>query len=424
MTVEQFTARIEHMERRRESIRRAAESMLLTAQETRGDASPLTVPESQRLAAMQHDLAAVDDELVFLRGERDRGTIPEKYRHLGTRSQGPPPGAGRVNCRPGSEVMPLSFGMEQLRAAHGKMLRQEPVLLETRANFATATPDLPPQLFPVPTFPIHPDRIADRLPAFALEAPSLEYVQVNSVTGAAGVVAEGALKPEIGLVTTKLIATAAKIAAHLALSWESIQDWDAFTSSATTELQRLVIDEENAQILGWLNTAGILTHAAAVPTPPATTFDDLEIAINKLRVGSSLAAADLLILHPSTWSAIGRQKDADGRYLVSPDPSAGEVNSAWGVPVVATVACPVGEGWLLDTTKFGRLAVRESLSVRMGFANDDFTRNLVRYICEERAVLTVERPSAVLHITSLPTVAEAETESTTERKTTGTTAKK
>jgi hypothetical protein len=78
-----------------------------------------------------------------------------------------------------------------------------------------------------------------------------------------------------------------------------------------------------------------------------------------------------------------------------------EVNSVWGVPVVSTTACPDGEGWLLDTTRLGRLAVRESLTVRMGFGNDDFVRNIVRYVCEERCVLTVERPSAVLHITGL-----------------------
>ena len=149
----------------------------------------------------------------------------------------------------------------------------------------------------------------------------MEYIQVNSVTGAAAVVPEATDKPEIILNTTKLIATAAKIAAHLGLTWESQQDLSSFTSSATTELQRLVIDEENRQILSWLTLAGILTHpAAAAPTPPATTWDDLEAAISELRVGPSLAVADLLVLNPATWSAIRRQKDQMGRYYVAADP--------------------------------------------------------------------------------------------------------
>ena len=405
---------LNHKLQRRTDVKACAESLLM--ERRAAGVEELDHADSIRFRSMMADVEALNDEIEQYRADLERSQIPEKYQNLGGKLSAPPPGSGRVNCRPGSEVMPLHFGMEQLKAAHDKVLRQEPVLLEARGPFNTATPHMPAQLFPVPTFPQHPDRIADRLPAFALGAPSLEYIQVNSVTGAADVVAEGALKPEIVLNTTKLIATAAKIAAHLALSHESLQDWDAFTSSATTELQRLVIDEENAQILGWLNTAGILTHTAIVPTPPATTFDDIEIGISKLRTGPSLATADLLIMNPASWSAIRRQKDADGRYLVAPDPTSSEANTAWGVPVVATTACPSGEGWLLDTKMFGRLAVHETLTVRMGYANDDFVRNLVRYVCEERAVLCVERPSAVLHFTTLPFTEDDDTRSSKTSK--------
>src|SRR5258705_12589873 len=123
---------------------------------------------------------------------------------------------GRFSCRPGSEVMPLDFGLEELRAAHQKILRQEPAYLEARAS-STASPLLPAELFPVPTFPIHEGRIADHLPAFAIDVPSLEYIQVNSVTGAAAAGAEAALKPEITLNVTQLTATVVKIAGHLGL---------------------------------------------------------------------------------------------------------------------------------------------------------------------------------------------------------------
>jgi hypothetical protein len=50
-----------------------------------------------------------------------------------------------------------------------------------------------------------------------------------------------------------------------------------------------------------------------------------------------------------------------------------------------------------------RLFVREPLGIRVGTANDDFTRNLLRFVCEERMVLAVERPTAVCSITGLPT---------------------
>lgn len=78
-------------------------------------------------------------------------------------------------------------------------------------------------------------------------------------------------------------------------------------------------------------------------------------------------------------------------------------NTLWGVPVLVTTQIAEGVGLLIDTNKFGRLLVREPLGIRIGTANDDFTRNLVRFVCEERMVLAVERPTAVCSITGLPT---------------------
>lgn len=205
------------------------------------------------------------------------------------------------------------------------------------------------------------------------------------------------VKPEITLNVTRLVATCIKIAAHLGITQESLADFDAFASSATTELRRLVIDKENAFLLAWFDVTGVLEH----PATNTPTFDDLEQAIGELRSGPSLAVADLLVLSPTTWSAIRREKDAMERYYFAPDPSAAEVNSVWGVPVVSTTACPDGEGWLIETTRVGRLLVRESMTVRMGFSGDDFVPNVVRYVAEERCFFAVERPSAVLHLTGL-----------------------
>jgi hypothetical protein len=56
----------------------------------------------------------------------------------------------------------------------------------------------------------------------------------------------------------------------------------------------------------------------------------------------------------------------------------------------------------LDSNKFGRIAVREPLSVAAGFANDDLVRNIYRWVCEKQIALAVERPSAILSIAKLP----------------------
>lgn len=109
------------------------------------------------------------------------------------------------------------------------------------------------------------------------------------------------------------------------------------------------------------------------------------------------------MLHPTTWSAIRRSKDLYGRYLVQADPTQDQAESVWGVPVLTTTQQELGVGLMLDTSKFGRVFVREGLSLKTGYANDDFTRNLWRFVAEERLVLAVERPSAVLELTGPPT---------------------
>jgi hypothetical protein len=103
-----------------------------------------------------------------------------------------------------------------------------------------------------------------------------------------------------------------------------------------------------------------------------------------------------LKLHPNYP---GSQRLADKRQSVWIDAG---VNQAWGIDVFADIWCPTGKGLLLDTTKLGYVAVRESLAVRVGYAGTDFTQNILRFVGEERLTLCVTRPSAVCAITNLP----------------------
>lgn len=134
-----------------------------------------------------------------------------------------------------------------------------------------------------------------------------------------------------------------------------------------------------------------------------TPLDGIESAIATLRTGPALADANLAIFHPNTWSAIRKSKDQYGRYLTTPDPTSDTAKSVWGVPVLQTTQISAGDGLLLDTTKYGRVWQREGLSLRTGYAGSDFTSNILRFVCEERLNLAVERPAAVLAISGLPT---------------------
>jgi HK97 family phage major capsid protein len=66
---------------------------------------------------------------------------------------------------------------------------------------------------------------------------------------------------------------------------------------------------------------------------------------------------DLAVFHPADWSATRRIKDQFGRFMLAPDPSTDEVNTLWGIDVLVTTQNPVGKALLVDTSKFGRVAV-------------------------------------------------------------------
>jgi len=324
----------------------------------------------------------------------------------------------------------LILSDQQCREMHTKAMNGEGVTVRTK-NY-TGSSDLgysgvglegqiPAQLAAWITERVHERRIIDRLPSIDVDAPSFEIVQHTSTTGAPGIVAEGTEKPEVKLVTNPLVLPMLKLAAHSALTWEIISDVDLMTSYLQRELPLEIVDQENYEILygtggstsiaGLAYTTGILTDTVSAygvsgsGSTLTSALDNIEEAIESLRSGPALATADLLITSPSTFSALRRIKDGFGHFMVQPDPTQGSANTIWGVEVLQTTACAIGDAFLLDTTKFGKVLVREGLTVRQGLAEDDFITNRLRWIWEERFNLAVERPSAVLHMTGLPSTA-------------------
>jgi HK97 family phage major capsid protein len=403
---------IQQLETRRDTIRDRAEAILARAK-ARGDD---TLTETEQAAVDTHiaDMRSLNQRIIDETEELQRGQIPAHLAHLGTGRPGAPHGfSGRASApNTAGQLAPLNFPTEEIRRLQGSALRGENCRLENRA-FSTADSLLPAQLFPYPVEHIHENRLLEKLPGVAMEAPQISFIRHISTTGNPAPAAEGAMKSEIVLNTDALTLPASKIAGNVGLSYEIINDFEAFHQYAVIELQRQVVDQENQQLLtgsgtapnmtGLFNTSGILTHDASTDTGTnVTVWDSLNVALNLLRTGPALAEGNLWVFHPTDWNFIRRVKDAYGRFLVSADPSSDQVNQAWGLPVFADIWCPQGKGLLLDTTKMGYVAIRESMAVRVGYAGTDFQQNILRFVAEERLVLCVTRPSAVCSITNLP----------------------
>ena len=203
-TLAGLEARLDEAKRRRTGLTDRAESLLL--EKRAANVEQLTGPDAIRFRAMRRDIAdaqEVEDQLAErvteYRSELERvGTVPSVLQ----RAQRTMNSAGRLS--------PMHCPTEELRRLHTAAQRGEQAAYERR--FTSADPLLPPELFPYPTAAIHDLRILNRLPGYAIEQPSVEYVRHISTTGAAAPTAEGELKPELTLVVDKLVAPAVKLA--------------------------------------------------------------------------------------------------------------------------------------------------------------------------------------------------------------------
>jgi HK97 family phage major capsid protein len=319
----------------------------------------------------------------------------------------------------GKQVSPLAFSETKLKEMHRAFQNRQSYSIQAK-GFSTVESLLPAELEPGVVEHIHEWRILDRLPARAVDAPTVEFIVHNFAgdTGTlgsapfAGPVAEGAAKPEYVPDATSSIATIVKLAMHTGISYETLADYRDWLGYIQSESMRQVMDAENAQLLygsgssgnmlGLANVSGILTHNCSSDPGGYAPLDSVEVSINALRIGNALAEPNLFITHPTTWSSMRRTKSTTNEYILG-DPLHDAVQSLWGIPVLITTAVTAGEGFLLDTTKFGTALIREGIVMHQGFSGTDFIDNIVRYVFETRLALAVERPQAVLLLSNLPT---------------------
>ncbi|HEU0045086.1 phage major capsid protein [Sphingomonas sp.] len=232
---------------------------------------------------------------------------------------------------------------------------------------------------------------------------SIEYVQETGFTNNAGMVAEGTLKPESTLKLDLKNAPVRKIAHWFLASAEILADAPGLRSMIDNRLKYGLAFVEDVQLLKGdgtgQNLAGIKPQASDYAVPTGLTgfatpsmIDKLRIA--QLQVALALYPADGQVLHPIDWALIEMAKDGEGRYLIG-NPQGTLSPTLWGLPVVPSMAQTVGEftvgAWRMGAQLFDREQSGVLVSTEDG---DNFRRNMVTILAEERLALTVYRPEA------------------------------
>ncbi len=229
---------------------------------------------------------------------------------------------------------------------------------------------------------------------------SIEYVQETGFTNAAGMTAEGALKPESSLKADLKQAPVRKIAHWMLASAEILADAPGLRSMIDYRLRYGLALIEDTQLLKGdgtgQNLLGIKPQAADYVAPivvtGATKIDVLRLA--QLQVALAEYMADGQVLHPSDWAQIELLKDTQGRYIIG-NPQGTLAPTLWGLPVVATKAQTLGEftvgAFRMASQLFDRMQSQVLVSTE---DSDNFRKNMITLLAEERLAFTVYRPEA------------------------------
>lgn len=242
---------------------------------------------------------------------------------------------------------------------------------------------------------------------------SIEFVRETGFTNSADVVDENptAGKPESDITFEAQSAPVATIAHFVSASRQVLSDAAMLQSYIDGRLRYGLALKEESQLLKGsgvgLNINGIHTQAQAYADPGVTVtnptaIDRLRIAM--LQVQLAEYPADGIVLNPIDWATIELTKDANNAYLFA-NPTIDTAPTLWGLPVVATQSMSQND-YLVGSFQLGAQGWdREDASVIVSTEDrDNFIKNMVTVLCEERIALTVYRPEAFVKGTIAPTV--------------------
>lgn len=245
--------------------------------------------------------------------------------------------------------------------------------------------------------------VRDLLPVIQMTGGSVEVVNVEGRTNGAAPVAEGAAKPESDMQLALTTLPSRTIAHWMKASRQILSDLPQLQGLIDTELlDGLALVEESQLLTGdgtGQNLTGLIPSATAYSAPFVVADDNGQLdTIGLAMLQSSLAQfpADGIIMHPSDWTRITLTKDGEGNYIMGP-PGSPIAQRLWGVPVITTQAIAVDKFLVGNFRSAATLYDRWTARVEIGTVNDDFTKNLVTVLAEERLAQHVKQSGALVY---------------------------
>ena len=318
----------------------------------------------------------------------------------------------------GGDVKHESFGQQfvnsdEFKAFAGKTTPRGRVDMTYQAAITTLTTDADGsagdlvQTTRLPGIIAPPDRrmtVRDLITPGRMDGGTLEYVKETGFTNNAGMVAETAAKPQ-STMKFDLVSTTAKVIAHyVKASRQILSDASQLASYIDGRLRYGLAFKEEQQLLNGdgtgQNLLGIIPQATAYVAPfdPAGTETNIDmIRLAMLQAFLAEYPATGHVMNPIDWARIELLKDTTGRYIIG-NPQGRIGATLWNLPVVETQAIAVDK-FLTGAFKLGaQVFDRWQARVEVATENeDDFIKNMVTILAEERLALAVYRPEAFIY---------------------------
>lgn len=245
--------------------------------------------------------------------------------------------------------------------------------------------------------------VRDLLTPGNTSSTSIQYPKETGFTNSAATMSEtaGGTKPQSEIKFDIVNANVTTIAHWVLATRQIMDDVPMLRSYIDGRLRYGLAYAEELQLLNGdgtgTNLNGIYTQASALAANPAVITAPTKLDVLRVAILQSVLAelpATGIVVHPTDWMGIETTKDSAGNYIIG-DPSGSIQKRLWGLPVVETQAITIDK-FLVGAFKLGaQIFDREQARVELSTEDsDNFRKNLVTVLAEERLALAVYRPEA------------------------------
>lgn len=253
-------------------------------------------------------------------------------------------------------------------------------------------PDVRPGVVLRPYNQVH---MRDLLPIGRTSSNVVRHVRDNGGEGGPATTAEGATKPQMDRDLSIEDAAVRKVATHLRLPEEMIEDIPYITSFISNigveevmavEDQQILFGDNTGQNLNGLYTAATAFSAGTSKVTAPNKFDVLRAARKQMKVAKRTPS--FALVSPTDYFDLTSVKDTTNNYVLQGGGN-GLIPSLDGIPIIEMNQMTDGN-FLLADRNAAEIVFRENVRIRLYDQDrDNPIKNLVTIVIEERLALPI-----------------------------------